>query len=51
MIWQDRLIIEATTICGQALGNWDRTEQLCVLILAISLGLALLLLVWTRRRR
>ena len=43
MRWSDRIVIEAAQTCREALGSWHRTGQLCALILAISLGLALML--------
>ncbi len=43
MRWLDRLIIELAQTCREALGSWQRTGQLCVLIFAIALGLTLVL--------
>jgi hypothetical protein len=43
MGWPDRLITETTQICREALGSWDRTGQLCLLVLTIAAALALLL--------
>jgi hypothetical protein len=43
MRWVDRLVIELAQICRDALGSWQRTSQLCVLILTFALGLALVL--------
>jgi hypothetical protein len=43
MNWLDRLITETTQICREALGSWDRTGQLCLLMLTIAAALALLL--------
>ena len=45
MGWLDRLITETTQICREALGSWDRTGQLCLLLLTIAAALALLLCV------
>jgi hypothetical protein len=47
MRWLDRLVIELAQMCRDALGSWQRTGQLCALILAVSLGLALV--VWATR--
>jgi hypothetical protein len=44
MRWLDRLVIELTQMFRDALECWQRTGQLCILILAVSLGLALV--VW-----
>ena len=43
MRWLDRLVTELAQTCRDAMGSWHRTGQLCALILAISLGLALVL--------
>jgi hypothetical protein len=43
MRWLERLVIELAQMCRDALGSWHRTGQLCALILALSLGLALVL--------
>jgi hypothetical protein len=52
MGWLDRLIIEMTQICREALGSWSRTGQLCLLIFSIAAGLSLLLWVsWCREGR
>jgi len=48
MGWLDRLITELAQICREALGSWQRTGQLCALILAIAVGLALVL--WVTHR-
>ena len=47
MRWLDRLVIELAQVCRAALGSWQRIGQLCALILAVSLGLALVL--WVNR--
>jgi hypothetical protein len=43
MRWLDRLVIELAQMCRDASGSWQRTGQLRALILACSLGLALVL--------
>ena len=43
MGWLDHLITETTQICREALGSWDRTGQLCLLLLTIAAVLTLLL--------
>ena len=43
MSWPDQLVIETTRICREALGSWNRTGQLCLLMITIAAGLALLL--------
>ena len=48
MSWQDRAVTELATICQDALGSWNRTGQLCVMICSIALGLALL--IWVFRK-
>ena len=40
----ERLVTELAQICREALGSWQRTGQLTILILAIALGAALV--VW-----
>jgi hypothetical protein len=47
MRWLDRLVIELAQMCRDALESWQRTGRLCALILAVSLGLALV--VWATR--
>jgi hypothetical protein len=48
MRWLERLVIELAQMCRDALGSWQRTGQLCVLILTFALGLALVL--WVTHR-
>jgi hypothetical protein len=43
----ERLVVELAQICRDAMGNWNRTGQLCVLFLALAVGIALVLLVLT----
>ncbi len=47
MRWLDRLVIELAQMCRDAMGSWQRTGQLCVLILASAAGVALIL--WVTR--
>jgi hypothetical protein len=43
MCWLEWLVAELAQTCRDALGSWQRTGQLRGLILALSLGLALVL--------
>ena len=36
MRWLDRLVIELAQMCRDALGSWQRTGQLCALILVLD---------------
>lgn len=47
MRWLDRLVIELAQMCREAMGSWQRTCQLCVLILTFAAGAALVL--WVTR--
>lgn len=46
--WLNRMVIELAQICRDAIGSWQRTGQLCVMILTFALGLALVLWVILR---
>ena len=48
MRWLERLVIELAQMCRDALGSWQRTGQLCVLILTFALAFALVL--WVTHR-
>lgn len=43
-----RLVVELARKCRDAMGNWNRTGQPCVLFLALAVGIALVLLVLAR---
>jgi len=43
MRWLDRLVIELAQTCRDALGSWNRTCQLCLMILALALGVGFVL--------
>ena len=48
MRWLDRLVVELAQTCRDALGSWNRTGQLCVLMVTIALCLTLVL--WVAHR-
>lgn len=48
MGWTVQLIEGVTQLAGEALGSWNRTGQLCVVIVTIAVVLAFLLWVWRR---
>ena len=43
MRWPDRMVIELAQPCRDAMGSWQRTGQLCAMILTFVLGLAFVL--------
>lgn len=43
MRWLDRLVIELAQTCRDALGSWNRTGQLCLMMLALALGVGFVL--------
>ena len=47
MNWLDRLVVELAAMCRESLGDRQRTIHLCLLVLAIAGGLALIL--WAAR--
>jgi hypothetical protein len=43
MSWMEQLVSELAQTCRGALGSWQRTAQLIMLILATAAGVALVL--------